>query len=140
MQNIVIDSSVIVKWLDQQDEKYLTEAEAILSDAREEKIILSAPELAKYEVGNALLTGKRLNVSQASEALNFFYSLPIHFFADSLNLSLVTSKIVDESSITYYDASFVALAKQLGATLVTDNVKHQEKVKGVKVVPLKDYQ
>lgn len=140
MQNIVVDSSVIVKWLNKQDEKYTKEAKSILNDAREEKIKLSAPELAKYEVSNTLLIGKKLSISQMDEALDLFYSLPIHFFPDSQEQSLVTANIVNESRITYYDASFVSLADSLDATLVTDNVKHQAKAKGVKVIALKDYQ
>ena len=41
--------------------------------------------------------------------------------------------------MTYYDASFIALAKQEDAILVTDNPKHQTKISGVKVVPLGEY-
>lgn len=49
--------------------------------------------------------------------------------------------VIDSSvlGITYYDASFLSLAEQLGAVLVTENVKHQVKSSQVKVIPLKDY-
>jgi predicted nucleic acid-binding protein len=41
--------------------------------------------------------------------------------------------------MTYYDASFVALARIENAVLVTDNPKHQAKQLAVKVISLKDY-
>ncbi len=50
-----------------------------------------------------------------------------------------TYKIAQETNITYYDASFMSLAKQLNATLVTDNIKHQGKATDIKVISLKDY-
>ena len=55
------------------------------------------------------------------------------------NLAELTYKTGQELNITFYDASFLSVAEQLGATLVTDNVKHQGKSTKVKVIPLKDY-
>lgn len=46
---------------------------------------------------------------------------------------------VNETNITYYDASFIALAKLENAQLVTDNPKHQGKTTEVKVIALQDY-
>ncbi len=78
MPKVVVDSSVIIKWLNQHNEKLIIEAES-------------------------------------------------------------TYKIGQELNITYYDASFLSVAQQLGASLVTDNIKHQGKSTKVKVIPLKDY-
>lgn len=139
VSNLVVDSSVIIKWLNQENEEQLEQAEAVLKEATAGKFELFAPELAKYEVANALIVGKKLTSWQIEEALSLYYSLPISFIADSLELTLKVSKFVDKYHITYYDASFVALAHDLDAVLVTANPKHQTKVEGVKVMPLKDY-
>src|SRR3989338_6636587 len=53
-KRIVVDSSVIVKWLSSQDEKFIPQANKILQDAKEEKIEIYTTELANYEVGNTL--------------------------------------------------------------------------------------
>lgn len=139
MRKVVVDSSVILKWLNQKDELYLDQAEALLQDAKEGQIQLLAPELAKYEIGNVLLIGKKLSQEQIEEALDFFFALPIQFFSDSFELANSSAKFGQEAKITYYDASFLALAKQEEATLVTDNPKHQGKSPAVKVLALKDY-
>lgn len=139
MQKVVVDSSIILKWLNQKDELYLDQAEAVLQDAREGEIQLLAPELAKYEIGNVLLIRKKLSQEQIEETFNFFFALPIQFFPDSFELANSSYKIGQQAKITYYDAAFLALAKQEDATLVTDNIKHQGKSITVKVIALKDY-
>jgi len=55
VRNIIVDSSVVVKWLSADNEEYLTQADKLLFEVEKEKVRLYAPELAKYEVTNALL-------------------------------------------------------------------------------------
>lgn len=138
MSNIVVDSSVIVKWLNTKNEANVEKADRILKDAQLGKIDLIAPELSKYEIGNALLN-KSLKLSQALDALATSYNLPVTFVPESQDLAFETYRMSQKFAITYYDASFVSLAELLDATLVTDNPKHQAKVKGVEVLPLKNY-
>jgi predicted nucleic acid-binding protein len=98
-----------------------------------------APELAKYEVGNVLISGKHLTIKQASFVLEQFYKIPITFVEESLISSKETFKIAVESKITFYDSSFITLALQYNATLVTDNFKHQGKFDKIKVIALAEY-
>lgn len=139
MRVLIIDSSVIVKWLHQEDEQHIDQADAIMEEARRNQVELFAPELAKYEVGNALLVKKKLSSQQAKTPLASLYSLPIQFIDEIEDIANETYKIAHKAKITYYDASFLSLAKQYGATLVTDNIKHQGKDSSIKVVSLKDY-
>ena len=64
MKTLVVDSSVIVKWLNQTKEQNLEQADKILNQARDGLVDLIAPELAKYEVGNVLTT-KDVGVEEA---------------------------------------------------------------------------
>lgn len=136
MHQVVIDSSVIVKWLNQQNEERLDQAESLLNAVRTQELELLAPELAKYEIGNVLLVVKKLSKTQAKEALEFFFSLPITFVPETQELAESAYKIGQELNITYYDAVFLSVAKQFEAILVTDNIKHQGKAKDIKVIPL----
>lgn len=136
---VVVDTSVIVKWLSQDKEGNLDQANKLLGDALENKIELLAPELSKYEAGNTLLFSKKLSPKQGAIVLAQLYTLPIDFITESDDLSKETFSLAYNLEITYYDASFLSLAKQYDATLVTDNVKHQGKMSEIKVIPLKDY-
>lgn len=139
MKKLIIDSSVIVKWLNQTNEERLQEADRIISDARQGKITLETSELAKYELGNVFLLSKSLTIPEAKTTLSSFYTLPLKFHNQTKELALITFKIAKEANVTFYDASFLALAKQENAVLVTDNPKHQSKIKGVRVIALRDY-
>lgn len=139
MQKLVIDSSVIVKWLNRQDEERLAQADKIMRDAQAKEAILLAPELAKYEVGNALLLRKRLSAADARITMDVLLNLPIQFVTQSPELSHQTYAIARETNTTYYDATFMALAQQEDAVLVTDNIKHQGKATDIHVTALKDY-
>lgn len=134
-----VDSSVIIKWLSEDNEKDLDYADKILKDAQNGNIILIAPELSKYEVGNVLLFSKKLSPEQAKVTITKFFNIPITFVTESLELAKETFSLAYDLGITYYDASFLALAKQYNATLITDNIKHQGRKPEINVLSLKDY-
>ena len=139
METLVVDSSVITKWLSKKNEENLEKADLIIEQTSNGEVGLIAPELAKYEVGNVLLTGKKLTPQEANISLGTAYSLPITFVSETEDLSKRTFELAYKHDITYYDATFLSLAKQYNATLVTDNIKHQGKSSEIKVVSLKDY-
>lgn len=139
MRKIIVDSSVIVKWLSQQDEERLEKADKIILDAQNGKIILLAPELAKYEIGNAFVIHKEISKNEAVIIFKNMYILPLQFINQTEELAIETFNIAKDRRITFYDASFITLAKQEKAILVTDNPKHQTKEPGVQVIALKDY-
>ena len=137
--NLVVDSSVMVKWLNFTDEKNLEQADKILADALGGKVKLIAPELSKYEVGNVLLLKKKLSSKTVNIPIQTLYASPIQFVQESEDLARETFYLAQDLKITYYDASFLSLAKKYNATLITENIKHQGKVSEVKVIPLAKY-
>jgi len=136
---LVVDSSVIVKWLNSTDEDNLGQSDKVLADALENKVEILAPELAKYEVGNTLLLKKKLSSKKVEIPLHTLFAFPIQFIAESEDLAKETFTLAESLKITYYDASFLSLAKKYDATLVTENIKHQGKSTKVKVKSLQDY-
>ncbi|MES2970815.1 MAG: type II toxin-antitoxin system VapC family toxin [Patescibacteria group bacterium] len=139
MSWLVVDTSVVIKWLNKDNEQDLDQADLILQDAEVGKVMLMAPELLKYETGNVLLKGKQLTMKQAKVCLEALYSLPIIYSSETSTSAQKTFLLAESLGITYYDAAFIVLAKQYDAQLVTDNVKHQGKATNTKVTALKDY-
>lgn len=139
-RTLILDSSIAVKWLNKQDENYIEQSNQILQDVQNGQTSVVMPELAKYEVGNALVK-KNMGIHEACGTIAFYYNIPIQFIPQDSAQAQDAMKIAIENKITFYDASFLALAKKLGADLVTDNPKHQNKYKGkeVKIIPLKNY-
>ncbi len=136
---VIIDSSVAVKWINSQNEDFLKQADKILKDLQDRKIEIIMPELAKYEIGNALLN-KGMNLIETQTVLEKFYEIPIIFIVEDNNLAKKTIGIAKSFNITYYDAAFLALTQKIDGVLITDNPKHQKKkIKNLKVKILKDY-
>lgn len=138
-QKLIIDSSVIVKWLNEENEDHINEADQILKDCQNGEITLYTPEISKYEVANALLKGKKLTITQVKDCFISLYTLPLTFLTEKEETALVAYEIALKNEITYYDAVFLAHAKTLQAVVVTDNPKHQGKDTTVKVIPLAQY-
>lgn len=139
LPKLIVDSSVIVKWLNRTNEDLLEQSDKIMENAQRGQFVLLTSELAKYEIGNTLLFSKKLSLAEAKTSLASLYLLPIQFIPESEDLAVETYRIAQSAAITYYDAAFMTLAKQEDAILITNNPKHQGKTKEVKVVPLKDY-
>lgn len=138
MKPVIVDSSVTVKWVNQINEELLDQADKLLTETQAGIVNLSAPELSKYEIGNAILK-KKLDVPKALESLDTAYQLPITFVPETEELAKQTYQIAQQTGMTYYDASFVALAKREKAILITDNPKHQSKQLDIQIIPLRDY-
>ncbi|KKS13694.1 hypothetical protein A2617_04315 [Candidatus Daviesbacteria bacterium RIFOXYD1_FULL_41_10] len=139
MKTLVVDTSVFIKWLNKNNEQGLDSADKILQDVKNGQVELIVPELIKYEIGNVLLKGKQLTPNQAYTSLGTAYSLPVTFVSESEQQAKETYSLAHNLGVSYYDASFMSLAKQCNATLVTDNIKDQGRGSNIKVVTLKDY-
>ena len=96
MNTVVVDSSVIVKWINQTKEENIDKADQILQNALDGRVELVAPELAKYEVGNVLMK-KKLTVPEAAISLGTVYSLPVNFISALWNeTALFTSASISQ--------------------------------------------
>lgn len=137
-QKIVVDASVMVKWLRTEKEKLLKQADKLLKDLEHGIVELYAPELSKYEVANVLVK-RKLSFDEAKISLTTYYSLPISFIPETRNLAEKAYKFADELNITYYDGTYLSLAEEIDGVLVTENIKHLGKTKRVKVMPLSRY-
>lgn len=138
---MVVDSSVAFKWINSQNENWLKQSDRIVKDCQSGRLELYAPELSKFEVGNALLK-KRMDLPETKASLASYYNIPVKFVPWDLDLSQETVEVAQQLKITFYDASFLVLAHKLNCSLVTDNPKHQKfpRQAGLpKVVALEDY-
>src|SRR5688572_12191620 len=133
MKKLVLDSSVIVKWLNKTDEDHIEKADAILKDVHTGKVVLLAPELAKYEIGKALFVNKKLSQTDAKTAFAVLYDLPIEFILQSPELARESYAIASAFKLTFNEGVFLALAEQRGAVLVTDNISEQAMESGIKI-------
>lgn len=140
LKKYILDTSVIVKWFNQENETQVEQALQLLAALREDKVILKTSDLLVHELANALLIGKRAPVRMVLTALATFFQLPIQIIPTNLGLIKSAVSLAKTYNLTSYDAIFVALAKHERCQLVTANPRHHGRIKGVIVLNLKDYQ
>lgn len=118
---------------------YVFDSSAIYSLAKSGRTLLLVNSytcgLAQYELGNILLTERHL-IKLISESEQKYLLTSI---SHALSFLLVRGTKGDEQEIidisikyglSFYDASYVYMAKSLGMTLVTEDSKLAKKVKG----------
>ena len=121
MKNYVVDASVILKWvLGNERESDHEQAMALLETWTEGDIELSAPILWQYEVGNFL--GRSLN-EEAMDKMNLLLNLNIRNVAFTDGMWNQCFTWMRQKSITFYDASYLAVAFEVQGTLITADEK-----------------
>jgi predicted nucleic acid-binding protein len=116
---IVVDTSVLVKWIKKKDEDLVNEARRLLTDVERRPLEVHVPALLLYEVGNILLLKTDLDVAGLNEALSNLEDLPFTVAPPATPLLKRAGRLGKELGLTFYDASFLALAVELNCLLIT---------------------
>ncbi|MFA5792807.1 MAG: type II toxin-antitoxin system VapC family toxin [Candidatus Gracilibacteria bacterium] len=134
----ITDSSVAIKWLT-KEEPFATEALKILNDYATEKIKLIVPDIFWWELGNYF--GRE---TDSKTAYAILMSLKKYRFATYMldnEHTLTALRIMEDySGVSFYDASYHALAIQNKATFITCDEKYYQKARKLGCIKLlKDY-
>jgi len=120
VRQVVIDASVALKWF-LMDEKDSRSALRLLEQYLANSVDFLAPSLLEYEVINGLLmAGRRGRIKneKIADALEAFLDLGLKF----IPLSFYFEKALDYAesyNISAYDSSYLALAAEAKAPLIT---------------------
>lgn len=113
-----MDASVVTKWyiMEEDFEKAVQIRDLHLSG----RLTLSSPLLVVYEVGNALSKHPAFSEPDSAKAFQSLLDmgLDLRSFAESKLLG-ESFKISRQLQLTFYDATYVALAKEYDAVLIT---------------------
>jgi predicted nucleic acid-binding protein len=116
---IVVDTSVLIKWIKRQDEDLVSEARRLLDRIERTPLEVAVPALLLYEIGNVLLTKTRLDSDALGRAIDQISAFPMVIADPRSDLLRRTAHLGRELRLTFYDASFLALAEDLDCDFVT---------------------
>jgi predicted nucleic acid-binding protein len=125
---IVVDTSVLIKWIKTTDEELAAEARRLLAEIESRPMEVHVPALLLYEVGNILLTKTRLKARALRAALDALEALPFKVAPPASPLLRRAIGLGRKYKMTLYDASFVALAVALDCVFVTADRRLYERV------------
>lgn len=136
---IVLDTSVIIKWYALEEEGRAN-ALKIASDYKDGKIEIVMPVFYLWEVNNYL--SRYFKMESAYSIYSNLKLLRFKEYELSHSLTKLSFQIIKKiSGISFYDASFHALAIQENAILITCDEKYFHKTKKLGHIKLlKNYQ
>ena len=127
MKAVVVDASTLLKWvLPEAVEECSMQAKAIAVAALAGRTRLLLPSLWYYEVGNILA---RRIPEHAAAAMNHLLSLLVPWTqAPTPEILTIALELVRRHGVTFYDASYHALAIASDGVLVTADARNVRKV------------
>lgn len=118
---LVPDASVILKWvLDAENEPGQAAANQLLERWQKGELSLAVPSLWTYEVGNVLCMKRP---ADAFKVLSALCDLGLDEVPLSRELIQRTVALANHHGLTFYDASYLAVAAERNAVLVTADSK-----------------
>lgn len=117
-KSYIIDSSVVISYLMFDEQTNPAHLDVINLHTHHHNILF-APYLLLFEVGNSLRSGVLSKRITKKQALTLFSKLSDLDISLSLPPHNSTLTLAIENNLSYYDASYLALAKQLKAPLLT---------------------
>jgi predicted nucleic acid-binding protein len=116
-----VDASVAFKWLiPDASEDDVPAAKGLLLEHLEGRSTIIIPALLYYEVGNMLLFGRsRPPLEHAIEVLAGLYAIPLEVAPLNLVSADTTLRLAALRGLSFYDATYVALAELSECPLIT---------------------
>jgi len=138
VKSYVVDASVIAKCF--IVEAYSDKALEVIDAYVKGRLSLSAPSLIVYELGNIFWRHPRIKAEKACEFIEKFLELQIDvvdLWADAALLKNACD-ISKTRNLTFYDSSYLAMAEENGAKLITADEYLHNKTPNL-VVLLKEF-
>jgi predicted nucleic acid-binding protein len=124
-REIVLDSSVVVKWFSTETKS--NEALKLLDSYIQGTIELTISEILICEVGNALRYKPDYDTQKWKSALAQLFNLHMNMVQLNQDLADGTGEIAYEGKVTFYDALPVAIAEHKKAICITADEETQYK-------------
>jgi predicted nucleic acid-binding protein len=124
-REIVLDSSVVVKWFSTESKS--VEALKILDSHIQGTVELTISEILICEIGNALRYKPDYDIQKWKTALAQLYNLHMNLTHLTEDLASRTGEIAYEGKVTFYDALPVAIAENRKTICITADEETQYK-------------
>lgn len=131
---MVIDASVVLKWF--MEEGGSDKANALKNKHLSGASTITLPDIALYEIGNALRYKNEFSNKEIRKCFDDLEELNLDIIAPYPEIAEIVIETARQNDITFYDASYVALAKELGLQFITADEKLYQRAKHLHFVKL----
>ncbi len=136
-ETLILDASVVVKWFSEENDS--ESARNIRDKFFKGALNIAVPNLLFYEVANALRYNPVLTEKEKIQAAKDVYA--VEFDVVGLDDTLLTAALLTalKYEISFYDAVYIAIAKEASCRYVTADVHLHKKVGEKFIVALSEW-
>jgi predicted nucleic acid-binding protein len=121
--DVVVDTSVILKWFHAENESEVAESRAVFEAHRLSLLTAFTLDLAVYELGNILVRKKGWPASRTSDQLDDLLLLCGPTLVPAPAWRHDAADLASAYALSFYDASFAAAARALRVPLLSTDQK-----------------
>ncbi|MCX5866081.1 MAG: type II toxin-antitoxin system VapC family toxin [Proteobacteria bacterium] len=121
----VVDASVGFKWfLPEGSEPLVREAQGLMDELFQGKMIVHVPQLFFYEIHNIFLFSQTRIAHQAlAQGIRELHALPLKVHSPDASSGLNALDLAGRFRISIYDATYLVLARELNTICFTADIK-----------------
>ena len=120
---LLVDTSVVIKWVHEEGEAEVVQARRLLAAHRAGEARVLLLDLVAYEFGNVLLRALRQPPSVVIDQLDLLRRLCGPFVHPAPSWLAEAALLGEQHALTFYDASWAAAARALDCPLVSADSK-----------------
>lgn len=113
----VLDASVVIKWFVKEEDSEV--AIELLNEYNEGKCEIAVPDLLIYEVANVLRYNPRFSHADTLRCIQSIHNLDLDIVDLTEIIVEFALRISYERKISFYDALYVAVAREIGYEFIT---------------------
>lgn len=125
---VVLDTSIIYKWITEEDSDPDTPALKLLRQFLDGKENVLIPDIVLYELANALSTKTNLAFKEIEQAWSLFERFNLNVINPSLKFIRKSIKFSRKYHVSVYDASYAVLALEKNCILFTADNKFVKQI------------
>lgn len=118
VESFVVDASIVAKWFN-RGEEFEKESDQFRRAWVGDKIQLEAPAHLSFEVANSIWKNRNVNVREARGLAKALVDIAPRLHDLTENMAEQAMLLARGKHVTFYDASYLALAKLLSVPLIS---------------------
>lgn len=134
---IVVDTSVVIKWLFKDEEDSITAFDLYEKHLRKAEEIV-APQILFYEAANVLATKSKIKQNAIKSSMTFLYQANLIVYQEKRDELIQAALLAKKYKTSVYDMLYAVVAKNKKCVLVTADENFVKKTKFRHVKRLKD--
>ena len=119
MLRVIADTSIVFGWFHEEGEEDVGASRMLLRSYGRGSVSLAVLDLTRLELGNAMLRGRARSTSARTIAVLDSLAIACPVLTTDIEDLRRAARLAEQQRLTFYDATYAAVARSRGAELAT---------------------